>query len=140
MIRRFRSVEHHINLVDTPSAQYYDKLRPIFYQQTDVFLICARIPRPSMFTNLGLKWILEIQKHCPDSPFLIIGTIDEKDHTSLAASLEEWSQEIRDAPTTVAGYNMLGRQLVERHKNAWKYMQCDLAGNEDIKRVFQQVR
>jgi len=139
MIPRFRSIEHHIGIFDTSGAEDYERLRPLSYPQTDVFIICARIPRPSMFTNVGSKWIPEIQKHCPDSPFLIVGMIDEDDHTSLAASLEQQSQRNRNAPKTVAGYNALGRQLVERHEKAWKYMQCDLASDEDVKRVFQQV-
>ncbi|KAK4446684.1 P-loop containing nucleoside triphosphate hydrolase protein [Podospora aff. communis PSN243] len=136
---KFRNLEHHIAIWDSSGSDDYDRLRPLSYPQTDVFIICARIPRPTMFSNVQDKWIPDIKEHNPNSPFLIVGIIDEEDNASLAASLEEQSQKHRNAPKSVSDYYALGRKLVESHEKAWKYMQCNLASDEEVRRVFQQA-
>ncbi|KAK3380708.1 cell division control protein 42, partial [Lasiosphaeria ovina] len=133
---RFRSVEFTMGIFDTAGAEDYDRLRPLSYPQTDVFIICARIPSLDMFENMGTKWIPEIQHHCPDTPFLIVGIVDQ-DLTTLNTSLE--NEEDDPAPRTIAEFSSLGSQLAEQHEKAWKYMDCNLLSQEDTNKVFEQV-
>ena len=64
-----------INLAffDTAGQEDYDRLRPLSYPQTDVFLICYDVSRKSSFDNIISKWIPEIVHHCPKTPYLIVG-------------------------------------------------------------------
>ena len=51
-----------------------DRLRLIAYPNTDVFLVCFSIINPDSYDNVREKWVPEIQKHCGQAPFLLVGT------------------------------------------------------------------
>jgi small GTP-binding protein len=61
----------NLGLWDTAGQEDYDRLRPLSYPQTDVFLICAS--SKSSFQNLS-KWTAEIQHHAPSVPFFVAAT------------------------------------------------------------------
>ena len=50
----------HIDLWDTAGAEEYDRLRPLSYFRTDVFLICFDINNRDSFESVERKWIPEI--------------------------------------------------------------------------------
>ena len=50
-----------IGIWDTAGQEDYDALRPIFYPQTDVFLICFSLDSPSSFQNVKWKVINALQ-------------------------------------------------------------------------------
>ena len=52
----------------------YDRLRPLSYPNTDVFLICFSVILPTSFENVKEKWVPEITHHCRKIPFLLVGT------------------------------------------------------------------
>ena len=64
-----------LGLWDTAGQEDYDRLRPLSYPQTDVFLICFSVVSPSSFENVTSKWCPEIKHHCPDAPILLIGKL-----------------------------------------------------------------
>lgn len=51
----------------------YDRLRPLSYPQTDVFVLCFSVVSPVSFDNVSTKWIPEIRQHCPDAPIVLVG-------------------------------------------------------------------
>ena len=51
----------------------YDRLRPLSYPQTDIFLICFAVNSPSSFQNVRSKWWPEVQNFCPNTPLLLLG-------------------------------------------------------------------
>lgn len=61
-------------LFDTAGQEDYDRLRPLSYPQTDVFLVCFSVVSPSSFENVKEKWVPEITHHCQKTPFLLVGT------------------------------------------------------------------
>merc|ERR1719399_1412565 len=63
-----------LGLFDTAGQEDYDRLRPLSYPQTDVFLVCFSVVSPASFENVKEKWQPEIQHHCPKTPFLLVGT------------------------------------------------------------------
>lgn len=66
-----------MGLWDTAGQADYDRLRPLSYPQTDVFIILFSSAHRDSFTNVRLKWIPELRKHCPGTPiFLVASKID----------------------------------------------------------------
>lgn len=51
-----------LGLFDTAGQEDYDRLRPLSYPQTDVFLICFSVNSPASFENV---------KVCPSTVFAI---------------------------------------------------------------------
>ena len=51
---------HTLGLFDTAGQEDYDRLRPLSYPQTDVFLVCFSIVNPASFENTKEKVFLLI--------------------------------------------------------------------------------
>ncbi|CAD6585870.1 MAG: Rho GTPase protein rac1, partial [Cyphobasidiales sp. Tagirdzhanova-0007] len=64
----------NLGLWDTAGQEDYDRLRPLSYPQTDVFLICFSLVSPPSFENVKTKWYPEIQHHAPNIPVILVGT------------------------------------------------------------------
>jgi len=65
---------YNLSLRDTAGQEDYDRLRPLSYRQTDVFLVCFSVVNHSSYQNVKEKWVPEILHHCQKTPFLIVGT------------------------------------------------------------------
>ena len=65
---------YNLGLWDTAGQEDYDRLRPLSYPQTDVFLVCFAITSPTSFENVKNKWLPELQHHAPGVPFFLVGT------------------------------------------------------------------
>ena len=63
-----------VSPICSTGQEEYDRLRPLSYPQTDVFLMCFSVTSPASFENVKDKWFLEVHHHCPGVPFLIVGT------------------------------------------------------------------
>ncbi|VFV41847.1 cdc42_macfa ame: full=cell division control protein [Lynx pardinus] len=48
-----------LGLFDTAGQEDYDRLRPLSYPQTDVFLVCFSVVSPFSFGNVKEKWVPE---------------------------------------------------------------------------------
>ena len=64
----------HLGLWWTDGSYEYDRLRPISYPQTDVFLLCFSLVCDSSFDRIATKWTPELRHHCPDVPVVVVGT------------------------------------------------------------------
>lgn len=81
-----------LGLFDTAGQEDYDRLRPLSYPQTDVFLVCFSVVSPSSYENVKEKWVPEIQHHCQKTPFLLVGTqIDLRDDAATVEKLGKWN-------------------------------------------------
>ena len=57
----------------TAGQEDYDRLRPLSYPQTDVFLVCFSVSSTTSFENVQHKWVPELRHYCPDTPFVLVG-------------------------------------------------------------------
>jgi cell division control protein 42 len=71
---RVRSIPSHEFFLSSAGQEDYDRLRPLSYPQTDVFLVCFSVTSPASFENVKEKWLPEVHHHCPGVPCLIVGT------------------------------------------------------------------
>ena len=61
-------------LGDPAGQEDYDRLRPLSYPGTDVFLLCYSCVSPASFSNVEEKWLPELRHHCPDAQIIIVET------------------------------------------------------------------
>lgn len=70
--------EGYLGLWDTCVEFEYDRLRPLNYPQTNVFLLCYAIAQhygsDCCHTQIKEFWVPEVKRHCPEVPLLLVGT------------------------------------------------------------------
>ena len=80
----------NLGLWDTAGQEDYDRLRPLSYPQTDIFLICFSVVSPTSFENVRAKWYPEVSHHCPSTPIILVGTkLDLRDDKDTLEKLRE---------------------------------------------------
>ncbi|KRX44862.1 DNA replication licensing factor mcm7 [Trichinella murrelli] len=120
-----------LGLFDTAGQEDYDRLRPLSYPQTDVFLVCFSVVSPSSYENVKEKWVPEITHHCAKTPFLLAGTqIDLREDSSVLDKLSKNKQK----PITVEQGEKLAKEL-----KAVKYVECSALTQKGLKNVFDEA-
>jgi Rho family protein len=64
---------YSLSLWDTAGQEDYDRLRPLSYPMTDVFLVCFDVANLASFANVRERWYPEIGHHCPGTPSILVG-------------------------------------------------------------------
>lgn len=64
---------YSLSLWDTVSDEGGDRLRPLSYPDSDIFLVCFSIDSPTSLANVRDKWLPEIQHFGSGLPFIIVG-------------------------------------------------------------------
>jgi cell division control protein 42 len=109
----------------------YDRLRPLSYPQTDVFLVCFSVASPASFENVREKWLPEVHHHCPGVPCLIVGTqMDLRDEEAVITKLARQKQR----PISTDNGERLSREL-----GAVKYVECSALTQKGLKNVFDEA-
>jgi Ras-related C3 botulinum toxin substrate 1 len=62
-----------LDLWDTAGQEEFDRLRPLSYRETDVFLVCFSVVSRASLDNIQQKWIPEIDHHCDSAIKVLIG-------------------------------------------------------------------
>lgn len=121
----------NLGLWDTAGQEDYDRLRPLSYPQTDVFLICFSIVNPASFENVRAKWYPEVSHHCPNTPIILVGTkLDLRDDPETLQKLEAK----RQAPITYEQGMQMAKEI-----GAVKYMECSALTQKGLKAVFDEA-
>uniref|UniRef100_A0A8H7XZU8 Uncharacterized protein n=1 Tax=Psilocybe cubensis TaxID=181762 RepID=A0A8H7XZU8_PSICU len=66
--------EYHIDLFDASGGEYYNRLRPLLYPSTDIFLLCFSVVEHASFENIRTIWAPEVAHHLPSAAVLVVGT------------------------------------------------------------------
>ncbi|KAI9595634.1 rac gtpase [Syncephalis fuscata] len=106
----------NLGLWDTAGQEDYDRLRPLSYPQTDVFLICFSLVAPSSFENVRTKWYPEITHHAPNIPVILVGTKLDLPPITYPQGLQ-MAKEVR----------------------AVKYLECSALTQKGLKNVFDEA-
>lgn len=120
-----------ICVFDTPGDYEYERLRPLSYPQTDVFLVIFSVICPISFKN-AKEWLIpEIKHHCPNVPFLLVGTEIEK----------------RTDPATLEQLQKMGQSFVSPEEGramamevfAVEYRECSALTRKGLMNVFDEA-
>ncbi|TRY72176.1 hypothetical protein TCAL_03968 [Tigriopus californicus] len=111
--------EFSIDLWDTDPSDKVQKLRPITYTNTCIFLICFSIDNASSHESVTTKWVPEIRKFSSKIPFMIVGTKT-------------------DLRTRSSIHPDVGKELAEA-AGAVKYMECSAIHNDNVQEVFLEA-
>ena len=118
----------NIGLWDTAGQDDYDRVRPLSYPQTDVFLICFSIVSPISFENVTAKWYPEVSHHCPKTPIVLVALkLDLRDDKETLEKLREK----RLAPITYEKGMQMAKEI-----GAFKYIECSALTQKGLKDVF----
>eukprot|EP01123_Difflugia_compressa_P012945 TRINITY_DN575_c0_g1_i3.p1 TRINITY_DN575_c0_g1~~TRINITY_DN575_c0_g1_i3.p1 ORF type:complete len:219 (-),score=46.05 TRINITY_DN575_c0_g1_i3:189-794(-) len=116
-----------LSLWDTAGQEDYDRLRPLSYPQTDVFLICFSVISPTSLSNVKTKWWPEVTHHCPTNNVLVGTKLDLREDPEKVESLKEKGV----SPVSTEQ----GEQLAVDIK-AVKYLECSALTQKGLKEVF----
>nr|XP_021499254.1 rho-related GTP-binding protein RhoQ isoform X2 [Meriones unguiculatus] len=109
----------------------YDRLRPLSYPMTDVFLICFSVVNPASFQNVKEEWVPELKEYAPNVPFLLIGTqIDLRDDPKTLARLND----MKEKPVCVEQGQKLAKEI-----GACCYVECSALTQKGLKTVFDEA-
>lgn len=120
-----------LGLWDTAGQDDFDRIRPLSYPETDVFLLCFSIVRPESFANVGQKWIQEIRHYCANAPVVLVGTkLDMRycDEQNLTLAKQEMCS--IDSKMAIGLAKKLG---------AVQYCECSALTQKGVKRVFDEA-
>lgn len=121
----------NLGLWDTAGQEDYDRLRPLSYPQTDVFLICFSLISPASFENVKAKWYPEVSHHCPNVPIILVGTkLDLRDESKTIDKLKDRKLSPITYPQGLAMSKEIG---------AVKYLECSALTQKGLKNVFDEA-
>eukprot|EP00008_Paramoeba_atlantica_P004562 CAMPEP_0201487706 /NCGR_PEP_ID=MMETSP0151_2-20130828/15174_1 /ASSEMBLY_ACC=CAM_ASM_000257 /TAXON_ID=200890 /ORGANISM="Paramoeba atlantica, Strain 621/1 / CCAP 1560/9" /LENGTH=203 /DNA_ID=CAMNT_0047872831 /DNA_START=78 /DNA_END=689 /DNA_ORIENTATION=- len=120
-----------LGLWDTAGQEDYDRLRPLSYPQTDVFLICFSVISLTSYQNVKAKWVPEVSHHCPNTKMILVGTkVDLRDDKDLVEKLKQKGQ----SPISKEEGDSMAQQI-----GALKYMECSALTQKGLKQVFDSA-
>jgi len=111
-----------LGLWDTAGQDDYDRLRPLSYPNTDIFLICFSLIRRATLDNVFGKWVPEVNHYNQGTPSLLIGT-----------KLDLRDQELEKITTQE------GQAALKKIANCRKYMECSALTQNGLKEVFDEA-
>lgn len=124
--------DHIVSLVlwDTAGQEDYDRLRPLSYPATDVFLLCFSVIQKSSFRNITEKWIPEIMHHMgKDIPIILVGTKTDLRHKEQVLAIVPED----DIITTECGIKL------QKQFGMYDYIECSALENQNIENIFEKA-
>ncbi|XP_053383593.1 rho-related GTP-binding protein RhoV-like [Mercenaria mercenaria] len=115
----------NLGLWDTSGQSNYDRLRPLAYPQTDVFLLCFAVDSRDSYDNLKQRWVPEVRHHCPSTPIIVVGTKLDKRDSSVDHDKNFVS-------------NSRGVHLM-KEIGARRYLECSALTQKGVTTVFEEA-
>ncbi|XP_070590058.1 rho-related GTP-binding protein RhoU isoform X2 [Erythrolamprus reginae] len=117
-----------LQLCDTAGQDEFDKLRPLCYTNTDIFLLCFSVVSPSSFQNVIEKWVPEIRCHCPKAPIILVGTqSDLREDVKVLIELDK----CKEKPVAEEAARLCAEEI-----KAASYIECSALTQKNLKEVF----
>lgn len=107
----------------TVGQEDYDRLRPLSYANSNVFVVCFSIGSRTSFENVKDKWVPELRKHAPNTPILLVGTQSDRRQSTGGTQLISEGE---------------ARKLAKAIKAAG-YIECSAKNRDGVKGVFSEA-
>lgn len=122
-----------LSLWDTAGQEDYDRLRPLSYPQTDVFLVCFSLINPDSLRNVIIKWLPELRLNAPDAKIVLVGTKQDLHQSRRGSRIAE--------ALKASGHAMVNEAdaLALAHKIGAKYVACSALTQRGLKHVFDEA-
>lgn len=109
----------------------YDRLRPLSYPNTDVFLLCFSVVSPSSLQNVHDKWLPELEHHCPNVPVILVGTqSDLRANPRALNRLEQYKLKPIEQEEGERAARKIG---------AVKYVECSALTQQGLQDLFKEA-
>ncbi|KAI6243626.1 Protein CBR-MIG-2 [Aphelenchoides fujianensis] len=124
---------HSVNLGlwDTAGQEDYDRLRPLSYPQTDVFILAFSVNSAISLRNVQSKWLPEIRSYCPDAPIILVGTkTDLRDDMAAQRSMSSDGKSFVTRKEAVK---------VAKKIKAHRLLECSALTQQGLANVFEEA-
>jgi len=122
----------NVILWDTAGQEDYETIRTTTcFPNTHVFILCFSVVHPDSFHNIKQKWLEELKKACPDTPYILVGTkTDLRSDEETVKKLQEKNKE----PITAK----MGQKRAKEIK-ALAYLECNAKDIKSVNEIFAQA-
>jgi len=121
-----------LGLWDTAGQEEYDRLRPLSYPGTDVFLMCFSVMNRNSFDNVKHRWIPEVRHFAPNEKIFIVGTkIDMREDQNVVNQLYST---YGDKPVSYEEGLEYAKEM-----GAFRYMEISAKTQRGLKALFDEV-
>ncbi|PAV58589.1 hypothetical protein WR25_18682 [Diploscapter pachys] len=108
-----------LQLHDTAGQASFDSLRPLCYEDADVFVVVYSVSEPSTFHSILQHWLPEISRRSPSTPIILVGTqVDLR-----------WKA-MRETVSTAKG------RALAAHIGAVEFFECSALTQYNLKQMF----
>lgn len=110
-----------LDIADTLGDPAQDMERQASYPQTAIFLLCFDIARPATFNKITSRWLPEIRRLRPASPWLLVGN----------------KSDLRGTPAGTMAVDAAKAQSLARSLGAIGYRECSALAGKGVIEVFE---
>lgn len=120
-----------LHLWDTAGQEDYDRLRPLSYPETQVFLVCFSVLSQYSLNNVKNKWIPELKMHRPDTPIILVGTKSDlrADKFTRGKLAERGLRFVDDVDA----------KKMAKEIGALSYLECSALTKDGVRDVFDEA-
>nr|XP_012803853.2 rho-related GTP-binding protein RhoD [Jaculus jaculus] len=120
-----------LQIWDTAGQDDYDRLRPLFYPDASVLLLCFDVTSPNSFDNVSNRWYPEVTHFCKGVPIIVVGCkTDLRKDKVLVNKLRKNGLE----PVTYHRGQDMARSV-----GAVAYLECSARLHNNVQAVFQEA-
>ncbi|XP_019392891.1 PREDICTED: ras-like GTP-binding protein Rho1 isoform X1 [Crocodylus porosus] len=106
-------------------------IRSLFYQDTDVILMCFSVDNPNSLQNILDIWVPEVKHFCPTTPIVLVATKKElRNDENVQKRLAMMGQE----PIRSAEGKALAASI-----GAYAYVECSAKTKEGVERLLEVI-
>ncbi|EAL44116.1 Rho family GTPase [Entamoeba histolytica HM-1:IMSS-B] len=128
---QYKKQEVMMELWDTAGQEEFDRIRPLSYKDTDIFLLCFAVDNDRSIKNITSKWVPEVKHHCSSGKLLVVGTkADLRNSAEHQLKLQQKGESFVSAAE--------GQELAEKI-GAVGYCECSALTQEGLHDVFNKV-
>jgi len=122
----------NVILWDTAGQEDYETIRTTTcFPNTHVFILCFSVVHPDSFHNIKQKWLEELRKSCPDTPYILVGT--KTDLRSDEETVKKLQEKGKEPISTKMG------QKRAKEIKAKAYIECSARDLSTVNNIFVEA-